>query len=156
MITGRSYSERRKAGRYLPADQKNYDLFIDGKKIGSEKMIDIGPDGLKVFSPRFNAFKDNIRYKVEFKSGTKVHFETVAIVSWRLNLKFPINTCLIGFQIQDINHEVAKFWVGKGYRKGFAMALENNLGRFKIFHNLLMSISTRRKFKQFMATYFPI
>ena len=140
MITSRSFSERRKAGRYLPNIEQKYDLFINGKKVESKNMIDIGPDGLKIFSPKFNAFKDNTSYEIEFKSGSKVLFETSAVVSWRTHLRFPLNTCLIGFQIQDRDHNVAKFWVGSGYRKGFTLAKENNLGRFKMFHNLVFKL----------------
>lgn len=151
MISGRSFSERRKSGRFLPKEQGNYELYINGKKLEKNRMIDIGPDGLKIFSPKFNAFKDNIHHTIEFKSGKEVLFKTTATVSWRLNLRFPLNTCLIGFKIHDTDNKVAKFWVGVGYRKGFIATQVSNLSRFKIFHNLLLSFTTRRKLKQILA-----
>ncbi len=140
MITTRSFSERRKAGRYLPLEQNHYDLYINGKKIDTQKMIDIGPDGLKLFSSKFNAFKEDTVYEVEFKSGTHSHFKTTATVCWRVNLRFPLNTCLIGFKIQDFDHDAAKFWVANAYRNGFVMTKESNLSRFKVFHNLVFKL----------------
>ncbi len=152
MLTTRSYSERRKSGRYLPINEEGFALFVNGKRVDHEKLIDIGPDGFKIFHQKFSNFNKTTVHRVELRKGLKVLFSSAAEVSWRVNLRFPLNTCLIGFKFEDNNNNVAKFWVGNGYLRGFRQVEENNYRRFKSFHNLIVGKGARAKALQFLST----
>lgn len=152
-MLARSFSERRKSGRYLPINEEGFALYVNGKKVENEKLIDIGPDGFKIFHQKFSTFHKTTNHRVELRKGDKVLFYSSAEVSWRVNLRFPLNTCLIGFKFSDRDNSVAKFWVGKGYLRGFRQVQENNYRRFKTFHNLVMGEGARAKLGHAISTF---